>query len=134
MIYERKYRNVFKEFGFCEYEVEKRVNDTFKLFFGENSFYHPVGDDMAYIEDTGNHDVRTEGMSYGMMMCVQLDYKKEFDALWKWARNIYVHGKGENKGYLHGQLAQKEKEFLWACSDGEEYFAMALFFYFSSLR
>ena len=26
-------------------------------------------------EDTGNHDVRTEGMSYGMMVCVQLDKK-----------------------------------------------------------
>mgnify|MGYP002226044700 CR=1 FL=1 len=33
--------------------------------------YHPVEDDMAYIEDTGNHDARTEGMSYGMMMCVR---------------------------------------------------------------
>ena len=34
---------------------------------------------MAYIEDTGNHDARTEGMSYGMMMCVQMDRKEEFD-------------------------------------------------------
>ncbi len=32
---------------------------------------------MAYIEDTGNNDARTEGMSYGMMLCVQLDMKEE---------------------------------------------------------
>lgn len=130
MIYERKYRNVFKEFGFCEYEVEKRVNDTFKaIFFGENSFYHPVGDDMAYIEDTGNHDVRTEGMSYGMMMCVQLDYKKEFDALWKWAKTYMYMEKGENKGYFAWSVSPKGKKNSYGpAPDGEEYFAMALFF------
>lgn len=41
-------------------------------------------DDHAYILDTGNLDVRTEGMSYGMIMCVRLDHKKEFDRLWNW--------------------------------------------------
>jgi len=40
---------------------------------------------MGYMEDTGNNDARTEGMSYGMMMCVQMDMKEEFDKLWKWA-------------------------------------------------
>ena len=32
----------------------------------------------GYMEDTGNHDVRTEGMSYGMMVCVQMNRKQEF--------------------------------------------------------
>ena len=36
---------------------------------------------MAYVEDTGNHDVRTEGMSYAMMVCVQMNRKEEFDRL-----------------------------------------------------
>lgn len=84
---------------------------------------------MAYMEDTGNHDVRTEGMSYGMMVCVQMNKKKEFDSLWKWARtHMYVEN-GPNRNY-----------FVWSCGldgsknadgpapDGEEYFAMALFF------
>ena len=31
---------------------------------------------MGYLEDTGNNDARTEGMSYGMMMCVQLPFDK----------------------------------------------------------
>jgi oligosaccharide reducing-end xylanase len=43
--------------------------------------YYTVGEDMAYVEDIGNADVRTKGMSYGMMIAVQLDKKKEFNRL-----------------------------------------------------
>lgn len=92
-------------------------------------FYHPVGCDLGYIEDTGNLDARTEGMSYGMMMCVQMNKKEEFDRIWKWARTYMYMTEGENAGY-----------FAWSCGtdgtrnadgpapDGEEFFAMALFF------
>ena len=65
------YRNVFKECGYTEAEIEQRVEDTFRrIFHGtkEECFYHEVGEDMAYVEDTGNHDVRTEGMSYGCLL------------------------------------------------------------------
>lgn len=127
-----KYRNVFKECGYSEDEITKRVEQTFEtIFYGkeEERFYHEVGDDMAYMEDTGNHDVRTEGMSYGMMVCVQRNKKEEFDRLWKWVRTYMYIENGPNKNY-----------FVWSCGldgsknadgpapDGEEYFAMALFF------
>lgn len=127
-----KYRNVFKECGYSEDEITKRVEQTFEtIFYGkeEEKFYHEVGDDMAYMEDTGNHDVRTEGMSYGMMVCVQMNKKEEFDRLWKWVRTYMYIENGPNKNY-----------FVWSCGldgsknadgpapDGEEYFAMALFF------
>lgn len=127
-----KYRNVFAEAGYLPGEIEKRKQDIFqKLFYGseEERIYHPVGTDMGYMEDTGNHDVRTEGMSYGMMMCVQMDKKEEFDRLWKWARTYMYLEEGDNKGY-----------FAWSCQidgtknaygpapDGEEFFAMGLFF------
>lgn len=89
-----KYRNIFKEYGYPEEEIQKRVEDTFNtIFYGNDDerFYHEAGDDMGYMEDTGNHDVRTEGMSYGMMVCVQLDKKAEFDRLWKWVRTyMYI--------------------------------------------
>ena len=126
------YRNVFKECGYRENEIKKRVEQTFEtIFYGKEGerFYHEAGDDMAYMEDTGNHDVRTEGMSYGMMVCVQMNKKKEFDSLWIWARtHMYVEN-GPNRNY-----------FVWSCGldgskiadgpapVGEEYFAMALFF------
>ena len=85
----KQYRNVFAEYGYSEEEIEKRVQETFETIFHgseEERFYHEAGEDMGFMEDTGNHDARTEGMSYGMMVCVQLDKKEEFDRLWKWTR------------------------------------------------
>lgn len=75
----------------------------------QNVFYHEAGDDMAYLEDTGNHDVRTEGMSYGMMVCVQLDKKAEFDRLWKWVRTYMYIPAGPCRNYLPGPAARMER-------------------------
>lgn len=131
--YTGQYRNVFLELGYSQEEIDARVEEAFQtMFYGseEERIYHEVGDDMAYIVDTGNIDVRTEGMSYGMMFCVQLDKKEEFDRLWKWTKTyMYKDDDSENRGY-----------FAWSCQldgtrnsegpapDGEEFFAMALFF------
>lgn len=130
--YTGEYRNVFKEYGYSQTEINEKIKNTWQqLFFGDEDirFYHPVGDDMGYITDTGNNDVRTEGMSYGMMMAVQMDDKEIFNRLWKWVKAYMWHDKGKYKGY-----------FAWTCAldgsrnargpapDGEEYFAMALFF------
>lgn len=126
------YRNLFAEIGISEAEIEKKLEDTFQTFFygsEEERIYHPAGEDMGYLVDTGNIDARTEGMSYGMMMCVQLDKKEEFDRIWKWAKTYMYMEEGYNEGY-----------FAWSCGldgkrnadgpapDGEEFFAMALFF------
>lgn len=126
----QQYRNVFVEMGIPEDVVSKRLEEIkHQFFYGEDSFYHEVGEDMAYLEDTGNFDARTEGMSYGMMICVQLGMKEEFDRIWKWAKTYMYMETGENEGY-----------FAWSCGtdgtrnadgpapDGEEFFAMALFF------
>ena len=128
----QKYRNVFHEMGYSKEEIEKRIQDSFQtIFYGadDERFYHETDDGMGYLEDTGNHDVRTEGMSYGMMVCVQLDKKEEFDRIWKWTKKYMYMDSGIHKGY-----------FGWSCRldgtrnsggpapDGEEYFAMALFF------
>lgn len=84
---------------------------------------------MGYLEDTGNHDVRTEGMSYGMMICVQLDWKEEFDRIWKWSRTYMYLEEGENEGYFAWSCAPDGKKNAYGpAPDGEEYYAMALFF------
>ena len=78
----KNYRNIFAEIGKSEEEIQKKIKDAVNVFFygsEEERIYHPAGEDMGYLEDTGNHDARTEGMSYGMMICVQLDMKEEFD-------------------------------------------------------
>lgn len=124
------YRNVFAEIGKTEEEIKNRLEEIKQAFFyGPDKVYFQAGDDMGYLEDTGNHDARTEGMSYGMMMCVQLDMKEEFDRIWKWAKTYMYMEDGYNEGY-----------FAWSCAvdgtknangpapDGEEFFAMALFF------
>ncbi|MBQ5851635.1 MAG: xylanase, partial [Lachnospiraceae bacterium] len=128
----KKYKNYFKDLGISDEAVEQRLNEIKKYYFYGNDderVYYPVGDDMAYIMDTGNTDARTEGMSYGMMICVQLDMKEEFDRIWKWAKTYMWMETGFNEGY-----------FAWSCAldgtknadgpapDGEEFFAMALFF------
>lgn len=126
-----KYRNVFAEIGKTEEEIETRLRAAVDTFFyreGEK-VYFPVGGDMAYVEDTGNHDARTEGMSYGMMMAVQLDMKEEFDRIWKWAKTYMYMEDGENEGYFAWSCAPDgRKNSYGPAPDGEEFFAMALFF------
>lgn len=93
------YRNVFAELGYAQAEIDARIENTFHtIFYGDEAhrFYHPTGPGLAYIEDTGNHDVRTEGMSYGMMLCVQTDHKAEFDALWSWVMHYMYMQDGPN--------------------------------------
>lgn len=127
----KEYRNVFAEMGKSEEEIENRLADIVDTFFnkeGEKVCF-PAGEDMAYIEDTGNQDARTEGMSYGMMMCVQLDMKEEFDRIWKWAKTYMWMSEGENEGYFAWSCRLDGKKNAYGpAPDGEEFFAMALFF------
>jgi len=127
-------RNLFHELlGKSEAELDAKIAAAWQHFFQGNDqtqrIYYPVGADMAYIADIGNNDVRSEGISYGMMLAVQLDKQEEFNRLWKWAYTHMRHADGPRRGY-----------FAWQCkfdgtiidpgsaSDGEEWIAMALFF------
>lgn len=130
--YTGDYKNTFAECGYSEAEINKKVEATFHtLFYGtdDERIYHTAGDDMGYIVDTGNIDVRTEGMSYGMMMCVQMDKKEEFDRIWKWAKTYMYQTNGYNSGYFAWSCKlDGTVNYYGAAPDGEEYFAMALFF------
>jgi oligosaccharide reducing-end xylanase len=123
-------RNVFNEIGISEEAIEKRLSEIKQEFFyGADRIYYEAGADMGYLTDTGNDDVRTEGMSYGMMMCVQLDMKEEFDRIWKWSKNYMYMSEGENEGYFAWSCALDGKKNAYGpAPDGEEYFAMALLF------
>lgn len=130
--YTGQYRNVFAELGYSEEQIEARLAETWEALFGneeQTRIYYEMGDDKGYLLDTGNLDVRSEGMSYGMMMAVQYDRQDVFDRIWNWAYTFMYMQEGIHKGY-----------FAWSCQpdgtrnsqgpapDGEEYFAMALFF------
>lgn len=126
------YPDFFERAGYDAADIKKRASDIFDtLFYGtkEERIYHPVGKDMGYIVDTGNNDARTEGMSYGMMMCVQTDHKEEFDRIWKWARTNMYLTEGRNRGFFcWSNSLDGSKNANGPAPDGEEYFAMALFF------
>lgn len=128
----KTYRNLFLEMGKSQEEIDNRLQEIWNTFFygsEDERIYHPVGDDMGYLEDTGNHDARTEGMSYGMMICVQLDKKEEFDRIWKWASTYMWMEEGWNEGYFAWSCGlDGSKNANGAAPDGEEFFAMALFF------
>lgn len=125
------YTNLFLKLGYDENEITNRLEETWnELFYGDENtrIYYPMGEDKGYLLDTGNLDVRSEGMSYGMMMAVQMDRKEEFDRLWNFSHTFMQHKEGRYKDY-----------FAWHCKpdgtrlsqgpapDGEEFFAMALF-------
>ena len=128
-----KYRNILQEAGYSQEEINSKLQAIKQQFFkgdAENGrLYYELGDDEAYILDTGNNDVRTESLSYGMMICVQLDMQTEFDKLWRFTKNHSMHNSGANKGYLAWQLntdgSIKDGN---AAPDGDEYIATALMF------
>ena len=126
----QQYRNIFVEMGYKPMAVEFKLRQVFDdVFRGPNKVYFEVGDTLGYISDIKNHDVRTEGMSYGMMIAVQMDEKDIFDRIWRWSKKYMQHQDGPRKGY-----------FAWSCktdgthnaegaaSDGELYYVTALIF------
>lgn len=126
----RRYRNLFAELGYKQKDIDKKLKSVFEsVFYGPDKVYFEVGNSMAYISDIKNHDVRTEGMSYGLMIAVQFDRKDIFDRLWRWNKKYMQHQEGLLKGY-----------FAWSCqtdgtrnaqgpaSDGELYYVTSLIF------
>ena len=122
-------KNTFLDYGYTKQEVEIRVNQTFDEFFeGMNRVYFDGINNTGYLMDTGNCDARTEGMSYGMMMCVLMDKKEYFDRLWKFAMEFMYMDEGFLRGYFAWSVAPDgRKNAFGPAPDGEEFFAMALF-------
>ena len=133
-----RYRNLVREWNpaISDAAIKAKLDLYWSALFGadaERTIYFPGapnGDGpTAYIEDINNKDVRSEGMSYGMMIAVQMDRKPEFDALWNWARTHMLYTKGPRAGYFRWQcLPTGCSRDSVPASDGEEYLATALFF------
>ncbi len=129
-----QYPNLFKTLlGKSDAEVQAKVDAAFEQLFHGNpstqSVYFEAPPDEAYIHDIANNDVRSEGMSYGMMAAVQLDRKDEFDRLLRWAVNHMQFKTGPAAGYFSWQVTPGGEQIgQTPASDGEEYFATALLF------
>jgi oligosaccharide reducing-end xylanase len=139
-------------------EVDARLLTAIDRFFGIGTgesatptaatgyrCYYELPQDatMAFIWSADSDDIRTEGMSYGMMIAVQANLRTQFDKLWKFAKT-YMQYPSSSAGdlsawrhYFRWQLtnvdASDSSSWTWAtpdvspASDGEEYFAMALY-------
>ncbi|WP_420136661.1 glycosyl hydrolase family 8 [Sphingomonas sp.] len=134
------YRNLFTEqLGHSQAESRAKIEHAFRQFFHgdgqEQRVYFETGANakgpLAYITDWANNDARSEGMSYGMMIAVQLDKKREFDALWNWSKTymLTTDPKNPSIGYFAWSMGTDgTPRATGAAPDGEEYYAMALYF------
>src|SRR5215469_2896927 len=133
------YRDLFAERGHSAAESRAKIEAAFQqLFHGDKqtqTVYFDAGSNangpLAYVTDWANNDARTEGMSYGMMICVQLNRKHEFDAIWNWAHTymLITDPKNPSVGYFAWSMnTDGTPRSTGAAPDGEEYFVMSLYF------
>jgi oligosaccharide reducing-end xylanase len=125
------YRNVFLEAGYEQKDIDAKLAKAYHdVFEGENRVYFEVGDSMGYVSDLKNHDARTEGLSYGMMVAVQLNKKDVFDRLWRWTKKYMQHQGGSRDAYFAWSVKPKtgQHNSEGSASDGELYFITDLLF------
>ncbi len=136
------YRNMLAERGYSAAAIQAKLDAAWnQLFYGTDGsgnhydgqrIYYPDGSNAngkkAYMADIGSGDVRSEGMSYGLMIAVQLNHQAEFKALWNWVKTNMQHTSGDYAGYTCWH-----NNFTGGCidqnpaTDGEEWFAIALY-------
>ena len=132
-----KHINAFTVNGIAsEKDVNKKIMASYKqLFFGnedsERLYFETKEKDMAYIDSIDSNDIRSEGMSYGMIIAVMMNDQVVFNKLWKFAKTKMQHQSGDGKLYFAWHLSDSEPFISLddnPAPDGEEYFVMALFF------
>lgn len=134
-----RYPDLFEEIGKSPSESRAKIEKAFQqLFHGDGQYqrvYFETGANangpLAYITDWANNDARTEGMSYGMMIAVELNKKREFDALWNWANTymLITDPKNPAVGYFAWSMnTDGTPRSTGPAPDGEEYFVMSLYF------
>ncbi len=126
-----KYRNLFLEAGYPQEEIDAKLAKAYyDLFEGPNKVYFEVGDSMGYVSDIKNHDARTEGLSYGLMIAVQFDKKDFFDRLWRWTKKYMQHQGGARDAYFAWSVnpISGKQNSKGSASDGELYFITSLLF------
>ncbi len=116
---------------------------TLTLASGYRCYYElPQDPTMAFIWAADSDDIRSEGMSYGMMIAVQMGLKTQFDALWKFSKTYMQYAENTDttawKYYFRwqGTVDDTTTPDNWGVTfgattvpapDGDEYFAAALY-------
>ena len=142
--------------GKSEAEVQAKLTTAVERFFGINTnessvptrmegykvYYElPQDPSMAFIWAAESNDVRSEGVSYGMTIAVQMNMQREFDRLWRFAKTYMQYPGDHNipawRYYFRWQgRVDVSNPDDWKVNygpivvpapDGEEYFAAALY-------
>ena len=137
--------------GKTQQEVDMKVTTAVDRFFGTGTgeattptvdtgyrFYYELPNDpsMAFIWAADSNDIRSEGMSYGMMIAVQTGRQPEFDKLWKFAKTHMQYPADTTttswKHYFRWQGTVSGSTVTFGATtvpapDGDEYFAAALY-------
>lgn len=91
--------SLFEQCGYSREAIQARLErNWYEMFEGPDKIYWENDEGLGYVMDTGNHDVRTEGMSYAMMIAVQYGRKDVFDKLWGWVMKYMFMTEGLHQG------------------------------------
>jgi oligosaccharide reducing-end xylanase len=142
--------------GQASADVDSKVTTAVNRFFGIGTgepatptaatgyrcYYElPQDGTMAFIWAPDSNDIRSEGMSYGMMIAVQMNLHDQFDRLWKFAKTYLQYssttGTTAWKYYFRWQgTVDTSNASSWTITygattvpapDGDQYFAAALY-------
>ena len=102
------YRDMFAEAGYAQADIDAKIAAAYSQLYLDGDaatqrIAFAVPGNMSYVTDAKNKDVRTEGMSYGMMVQVQMNNQTMFDQLWRWVLRYMYHA--EPTDPLHGWSA-----------------------------
>ena len=131
------YRNIFVEAGYAQADIDKRLQTIAAQLIGGDpktqTIVYPAQDPTvngSYVLDVNNNDVRTEGMSYGMMWAVQLNNQTLFDRIFTWYKRYMQHPPGDVQAGFASWHCRQNGEVIDAgpAPDGETWTITALIF------
>ena len=131
--YTGDYTSPFKTvLGKTDQDIKDKLDELWNHYFGgqnDKTVYYEDYDG-GYIVDINNNDIRSEGMSYGMMIAVQTNHREQFDKLWNWAKkHMWKDPATGGSGYFAWQANRDGSVRDWGnAPDGEIYFMMSLLF------
>jgi oligosaccharide reducing-end xylanase len=142
--YASGHRNLVKEWNssLTDAQITAKLNSYWDQLFvstdNTKRVYYPDGSNangaLGYIYNEGTNagndmDVRSEGMSYGMMIAVQMNKKPIFDALWNWSQTYMLNTTSPRAGHFAWRVRPDHTVIdPNPAPDGEEYYTTALFF------
>jgi oligosaccharide reducing-end xylanase len=131
--------NLFASRGKTATQIDTKLTNAYNQLFktGDAStqrlcFDYAPDTSMAYIKTIDQNDIRSEGISYGMMAAVEMNDQPLFNKLWKFARINMKQDGYPQQGYFAWQIKLNPNGTLGAkdsntASDGDIWMAMALF-------